>query len=261
LLCLLKVWTGFGGGRAKVERGKEHIRRLEQHIDAFQQREPYGVVLEANPTTPGHTQFVQRVREDVPDAVSLSLGDAVHNLRAALDHAICAAVRIAGNTVTSAHQFPFYKHGTVGEAIQSRHIEDAGREVVRVIERIDPSKDNQPALWMPHDLDVADKHRLLIPGLAVVDVLGFSLAGRPDTPRSYYARTTDVQDGMVYLVVPGPVENWPLNLGVAQKFELQLPPAAGVPAEPMGRAPRAVAATVADVVEQIAAATRAAGSG
>src|SRR4051794_37203940 len=71
--------------KLKVERAKEHIRNLESAVQAFRDTDPYGFRIEDDLQT-GDKIYRIEIRRQTPDAFSLIVGDAVHNLRSALDH-------------------------------------------------------------------------------------------------------------------------------------------------------------------------------
>ena len=91
----------FYGPFLKVERAKHHIRRLEEIFETFVERNVQSLRPERNnrpgkpPTFPKHTPTV--------------LGDAIHNLRASLDHAYCIIARSNGAQITRNTLFPFGK--------------------------------------------------------------------------------------------------------------------------------------------------------
>ena len=69
----------------KASRAGEHLDRLRREVDEFRASEPYSVTPE--PTdNPNVTAYRLRYHRDVPPALSATVGDVVHNLRAALEN-------------------------------------------------------------------------------------------------------------------------------------------------------------------------------
>src|SRR5262249_4018917 len=96
------------GVLAKIERAKKHIRDLDSAIQSFRDTDPYGVRTENDSQTGQIIQRIQ-VRSQVPSTLSLLIGDAVHNLRSALDHLAWQLVEANGDTPTTKTAFPIYK--------------------------------------------------------------------------------------------------------------------------------------------------------
>ena len=96
------------------------------------------------------------------------IGDAIHNLRSALDLAICELVA----KDTRWCKFPF--HPTAEKlisAVTKGAIKVSGPAVVdAIINIIKPYKGGNDLLYALHDADIDDKHRLLIPAVSSVTV-------------------------------------------------------------------------------------------
>jgi hypothetical protein len=69
----------FYSARLKVERARSHIDALATEISRFSHSSPYLVVIEDSGPKLKRTS-------PIPGPVFTILGDAVHNLRSALDH-------------------------------------------------------------------------------------------------------------------------------------------------------------------------------
>lgn len=85
---------------AKANRAKEHIDSLRRQVSEFRASEPYSLTPE--PTDkPGRLAYRLRFLRPVPVPVSTTVGDALHNLRAALENlAFEVARRDQGGTLT-----------------------------------------------------------------------------------------------------------------------------------------------------------------
>jgi len=75
----------FKGARLKIKRAEEHINNLSQMISAMTNRKNHVVLIDRDPETGDNFLKVGHI-EFLPDTFPLILGDALHNLRAALDY-------------------------------------------------------------------------------------------------------------------------------------------------------------------------------
>ena len=162
----------FEGPKLKVERAKRHICELDTEISTFRGRERYRIVIETDTTTHWH-QAIFRVQEDIPAYFAVIIGDVVHNLRSALDLLACELVRLNRRNDSKVY-FPFAKtRDDLVIAIKRARIDRAGPEVVTIIRSLKPYKGGDDTLRAIHDLNIMDKHKLLIPiwQLAKIDHL------------------------------------------------------------------------------------------
>lgn len=96
----------------KIERAKKHIIDLRGAIDAFGKTDPYTVSTNRHPHTRKSIYYVSRV-DPVPLAVAAIAGDAIHNLRAALDYLIQHLLMVATNNdaPSKGKNYSFYIDG------------------------------------------------------------------------------------------------------------------------------------------------------
>ncbi|TAJ95030.1 MAG: hypothetical protein EPO10_16425 [Reyranella sp.] len=97
-----------------------------------------------------------------PAAVPLIIGDVVHNLRSSLDLMICDVARIKGKSPSNLY-FPFADNEDKLKMKLVKDFNRLGADVVRAISDLKPYTGGNKLLRGLHDLDVADKHRLVIP--------------------------------------------------------------------------------------------------
>ena len=91
----------------KVGRAKHHISDLEKRRDAFLADEPYRIGAKPHPIPEiEHTRLYVESVKPVPTDIPLILGDAIHNLRAALDHAAWQLVEAGGGIPSKDTYFP-----------------------------------------------------------------------------------------------------------------------------------------------------------
>ena len=88
--------------RRKIERANTHLKDLEIIRDRFLNSDFYALGSEQHPR-PGYENFdvFFPVRVDpVPSEISLLAGDAIHNIRSALDHLACQLVDVFSKPIT-----------------------------------------------------------------------------------------------------------------------------------------------------------------
>ena len=106
--------------------------------------------------------------EALPQEISLVLGDAVHNLKTALDLAWVETITALIPTILDSHtRFPFRDtKDDLINALQGRKIHESNPRLFNlVIDDVQPYYGGNNAIWSLHALDIRDKHKLLIPVL------------------------------------------------------------------------------------------------
>ena len=121
------------------------------------------------------THFIEQV-VPLPDSIPLTIGDAVHNLRSALDILMFGMIGDRAVKPDSV-QFPFAKRkDTLVSTMKNRETELAGKKVVAEIEALEPYYGGNKWLSSLHALDIADKHKLIIPMGATARLSSFEMA-------------------------------------------------------------------------------------
>lgn len=147
--------------RLKIDRAKHHINDLNGKINAYLAQRPYTLVVIDDPEAEKRTVRI-KTNIAIPDELSMILGDAIHNLRSALDLVVFGMV---GNKAPrpEAVQFPFASRVEALEAtIKNRQVEFAGEKVVNAIKALKPYPGGDALLYGIHALDIADKHKLIV---------------------------------------------------------------------------------------------------
>lgn len=165
----------LNGALARVARAEEHLGTLDEAMDGWGKE--HRATLAGDKKSDG-TEYSFYVDFDpLPDLVrwALLIGDCVHNLRAALDHMV---FECSGPAPPGGCEFPVFlskRYFDLPENDRRGHlykVRGVKHDVVRaLIERAQPWKDlerpERHPLWVLHQLDIQDKHRLLTP-VAVV---------------------------------------------------------------------------------------------
>lgn len=166
----------LSGCRAKIKRADEHLNALYAEMQTF--FEPYSnrrIVYDVF-DRPWHIIVVRPLLDELPPLrLSLICGDAVHNLRTALDHLVWQLVLTEGNEPGKWNSFPIYSDPKAfTRDARSRKKKrgpgplegiDPNGEAWAVIEGAQPYRADNPRanpLSMLHELDVIDKHRTLL---------------------------------------------------------------------------------------------------
>jgi len=152
----------FHGAKLKVERANRQIDELQAEVAAFAEGGFYEILV--RPNEKGKLVVVAPTKP-IPNSFSLIIGDAVHNLRAALDHLATAASRVGGGKGRDLF-FPFHKErkGLVSDRSKLDPIEAALPGSKRlIIDEIQSCADGKGSdLYALHTLDKIDKHNDLI---------------------------------------------------------------------------------------------------
>lgn len=164
----MRDWASSGG--VKVDRAIEHINYLEREIAAFKERGGYSTFRDDDPQT-GDLVHRARVLEQPPPRWGAIAGDAIHNLRSALDILWRRLMYPDGGGETNFKiAFNIYGSPEAFKRSNSREIKSRNKAAVEIYRTLKPYKGGNDNLWRLSVLDDADKHRLLIPvGLAIVD--------------------------------------------------------------------------------------------
>ena|SRR5579862_2477275 len=166
--------NSIAGARLKFERAKKHIYDLGVQIAAFFKEKPCSFVfvrdLKAREAAVRFEQY-----KPIPDEFALLMGDAIHNLRSTLDYSICDVCIDAGADPERV-QFPFAKRAeSLESVIKNRQVHLAGPIILQAIRDLKPYAGGNDDLFGLHMLDIADKHRLLIPTVGIASLRGLTI--------------------------------------------------------------------------------------
>lgn len=201
-----------------AERHRERIERAWSHIDEFKLE--LGKWADGDPHRARTEHYPERgiylIRteslEPPPFRLGLAAGDAVHNLRAALDNVVSDFVR---KGMRDAISFPVLMSGGRNDLIAERCIRFLPERVIDIIHSVQPYN-AQPAsrrlmwLYVLNELWNADKHRA--PSL---------FAMIPTWARVSYSSSTAMDaDELRIKVFPGPVQQGKVIARINTKQEI-----------------------------------------
>ncbi len=162
------------GPRLKVKRANSHIDSIIRDSVPLA-RELYEIVNEpefsiAVLAQPDRFQLAYRPKEPVTDHFSPIIGDAVNNLREALDYWINAALKAVGQP-RKAH-FPFSEEWENLETSPNYStIQKAFPDAAKfILKEIKPCRDTNLYLWASTSLCNFNKHNDFVPTISVVNI-------------------------------------------------------------------------------------------
>lgn len=157
------------GPRLKIERAEHHIDKLEamfgqyvrNNMKRFRPKRNRDPLKQARPAT-------------FPKHVPTVLGDAIHNLRAALDHAYHVAADANSATFDKFRRFPFGKdrqslEGSIN-GHKTKRLTPSDAVIAAILDEIQPYEGGKLGIYGLNELDVTDKHLVLIPTTSTVRI-------------------------------------------------------------------------------------------
>jgi len=168
----------FDSAWLKIHWANQHVSKLKTLCNIFIQHHAYSVQMNHDPERDEY-RFTVLPTQPIPVDIPLSLGDAIHNMRAALDYCWMGLYRAAKPGVTTKYTFPMAeRRKDLEETLRKAPIETAFKGTNDLIlNRVKPYKEGNFLLWALNKLDVRDKHNLLIPSLAVTLIKNVTITG------------------------------------------------------------------------------------
>ncbi len=155
----------FLASRVKIERAYEHIEELTRTL-TVKNRDCYRVWTSRDAAGQGWLCFVLGDHGISRLKAALLLGDVLHNLRSALDLLWYETVLDCCGTPTKYTRFPI--RDTVEELEAAISNAETAKQIASTIGQlilhdVKPYKAGNYALWAIDDLNIRDKHQLLVP--------------------------------------------------------------------------------------------------
>jgi hypothetical protein len=147
----------------KVKRAREHIADLDRRIHLFftGPPNPYPLIREIETHTGDLVIKLDRC-EPVPEDLPLVIGDALQNLRTALDHLVWQLVLSNGGTPGTQTAFPITKNAQQYKSVAPGKTKGVTPEAAKMIDAFRPYGGGNEVLFGLHLLNNSDKHRLLL---------------------------------------------------------------------------------------------------
>jgi hypothetical protein len=154
----------YRDARLKVDRAKKHIADVDSALVALKNTST--ATIEYRP------DGGQSLKHEIPDFrnalddLSLIVGDAIHNLHSALDFAWYSTIdRCLPDKLSDATKFPVREtRQNLEGALHGIEVDTRCQALFEcIVSKIQPYKGgHNSAVWTLHDLDISDKHLLLL---------------------------------------------------------------------------------------------------
>lgn len=155
------VLPPFEASRAKIANAGEHIARVILLFEAYQQDAPMEARVEELADGGKGINFVPS--KPLPVTTPLAVGDAIHNLRSAMDIMAGDVVRPSGGNAKGV-LFPFAnEENDYDIQIKKKNFHRASPEAIQLLKSMKPYTGRNIELRALHDLDLTDKHNWIIP--------------------------------------------------------------------------------------------------
>jgi hypothetical protein len=152
----------FAEPQLKIDWAKHHIANLNGEINSFMSERPFVLRVVQHPEI-AQRQYLIEAKKPIPNKFALMIGDAIHNLRSALDIMMVGLVSPFTGSPEGI-QFPFCKSADrMNGAITGPQIHLAGPKIRLAIEALQPYPGGDEKFYGLHELDICDKHRLIVP--------------------------------------------------------------------------------------------------
>lgn len=180
-----EIWENpFANAILKVERANKHIADIEERLRTSSDRYGPNLHIKANTGKQSLDYFFsdRSLRRDI----ALIVGDAVHNLRCALDIVWGGTVAALGTKEPSAQRkFPIDPNGDrekLKSALTKTHkIPESSPVIGLMLDGVKCYKGGDGDILALNALDIDDKHRLLIPMLTIVGIKGVEIENEDGT--------------------------------------------------------------------------------
>jgi hypothetical protein len=165
----------LSSSRLKVKRAKQHIDDIDSAVTGFLNSDFYAISVDKNVETGSNHLCIDIKPTPFPFyGAALIIGDALHNLRSALD--ILYYGFVSGPTNWT--RFPIFDTretlvNAIDSALEKKQITSTVYDLI--LDGIKPYAAGNHSLWGLHDMNIRDKHQLLIPLLKLFRFDGIRL--------------------------------------------------------------------------------------
>ena len=169
----------FRESKEKVKRAVKHINDLDAMLSDFSDSDFYSLHIDKDVNTGTNHLRLEIDKFPFPvNAAALIIGDALHNLRSSLDLLYYATVINCGGTPSKWTRFPIRDTreelmGVLNSALKQKQITMDVHDFI--LDAIKPYEAGNYPLWAADDLNIRDKHQLLIPVLKAMWFNGIRL--------------------------------------------------------------------------------------
>jgi hypothetical protein len=171
----------FNSARLKVDWAEKHIRKLYDFVQAFPAADDFhSVAIEEDSwgfRDPEIAIAFSKSQDEFLNPTALIMGDICHSLRSALDYMWYEIVSISGKQ-TKWTRFPVGDTRqelvrTIDTALEEGKISEPVHRLV--LGTIKPYQEGDVRIWMLHQMNIIDKHQLLIPTFPMMGIEGIRI--------------------------------------------------------------------------------------
>ncbi|KCZ53212.1 hypothetical protein HY29_17510 [Hyphomonas beringensis] len=195
--------TAFRGAQLKVMRADHLLEELEIAIRVL----PQSIGKQFLIGLSGETVHITFLPDQMPLQLSAALGDCVHNIRSAFDHvAVALTAPPIGTGNPNYSGMPTGKDQNAYEGERAKKMKGAPPSALAIIDALEPWRGGRNLVRELHELDIMDKHRLLVPAIAEMHIrsMGAEIRGRPITITGNDVRSVaDGQNFVIEIPCPG----------------------------------------------------------
>lgn len=156
----------FEEPRLKIKRSQQHFIELQDEVKRYYAESPWRINIEIDSLGNETHRFL--VEKPIPKKLGVIIGDTIHNLRSSLDILANELVRVNGCSPNYKTSFPIGTnqknfHEEIEKCLEGcaeRH-----KELIRDLHAYQGGAGHR--LWQLHKLDIEDKHKILIPVIAI----------------------------------------------------------------------------------------------
>jgi hypothetical protein len=214
-------------GQVKIERADQHVRDLERRSVAFLKAPPYRLIFKKEPET-GDTVYCWKRRAShpgIPLEWGAIAGDAIHNLRSAIDILWHQATAATANRSRGTY-FPFVGAEKL-EARLRRVKEPSLKAALQIARGFKPYQTGNEQLWLLHQASIMDKHQVPMIVVCVFEAGAFDIR-----PPSWWSEADLILQGDLRFTDPALVEDGVefarTRYGQGLKFNKQIKPTFGI---------------------------------
>lgn len=164
--------------RLKLDRGDQHTRTLAESIDDWKRSGGLDFIRRSSADKLSHEVHLRS--DPLPAEWSLMIGDAVQNIRNALDHLVFALTEKAlGRPLTEkeerATEFPVERLSPIDATRQRRamgHLPQLAQDFIMSMQPTAVGSRPKSLLWNLHEISNRDKHRTVTTSLVTMTGIG-----------------------------------------------------------------------------------------
>ena len=182
------------GPTSKILRAKEHLKKLRTEADAFIKENKHRIVIGERHVDSDYYSLRAEVSKPPPIEWGVVVGEIAHDLRSALDGIVWQLIILNGidpsTLLRPKPQFPVFlieetERGPCymrdGKPMIHGRITDKQEALIERLQPYNRPTPNRDALWLLHELNNADKHRLVLAAAAESSM--FVLAETATSPK------------------------------------------------------------------------------